>query len=138
MKEAAYKALYPTTRPTWKELSYVGLNEGIKPSLRYTPVGERSSIGVIHVSVSHDGEYVFSQVLVESEWWLVYGLLDTFDTVSRFHPRLNLSTILDLLDWLFWPPTGSPGYRGICEASFGLLYLQPEITTLGSGGVLES
>ncbi|KAG2013730.1 hypothetical protein CC2G_010608 [Coprinopsis cinerea AmutBmut pab1-1] len=67
VKEAAYKALYPTVRPTWKELTYTSLNSGIKPSLSYQPLDGLSGslVGPIHVSVSHDGEYVLSQVLVE-------------------------------------------------------------------------
>ncbi|KAF8897475.1 4'-phosphopantetheinyl transferase superfamily [Infundibulicybe gibba] len=62
VKEAAYKAVYPTARPTWKELTYNGLaGEGTKPSLVY----ETGDVGRIHVSVSHDGDYVFASVLVE-------------------------------------------------------------------------
>ncbi|GLB33739.1 putative 4'-phosphopantetheinyl transferase [Lyophyllum shimeji] len=68
IKEAAYKAMYPTVRPTWKELAYRGLNEGVKPALAYHPtaVANKSRIGPIHVSVSHDGEYVFASVTIET------------------------------------------------------------------------
>lgn len=70
VKEAAYKALYPI-RPTWKELSYIGfasLYPGSKPMLTYdTAISEnRDKIGRLHVSVSHDGEYVASTVIVET------------------------------------------------------------------------
>ncbi|KAF5387853.1 hypothetical protein D9615_000355 [Tricholomella constricta] len=70
IKEAAYKAMYPTVRPTWKELAYRGLSEGnacTKPALVYHPVAgtDNSRIGPIHLSVSHDGEYVFASVTIE-------------------------------------------------------------------------
>ncbi|KAF8974287.1 4'-phosphopantetheinyl transferase [Flammula alnicola] len=68
VKEAAYKAMYPTVRPTWKEITYRGLSSlGQKPCLVYHPVlsENRSKIGQTHVSVSHDGEYVFSTVFIE-------------------------------------------------------------------------
>lgn len=65
VKEAAYKALYPAAKPTWKELTYrsLGSKPGPKPSLIYMP--SSTKIGRIHVSVSHDGDYVLAQVLVE-------------------------------------------------------------------------
>lgn len=67
VKEAAYKALYPAARPTWKELTYCGLAGGNKPVLQYHPstASAVEKVGRIHVSVSHDGEYVFSSVHVE-------------------------------------------------------------------------
>jgi len=70
VKEAAYKAMYPIVVPTWKELTYRGLGEASnvwKPELVYTPVlpEEGKKVGKMHVSVSHDGEYVFTSVLVE-------------------------------------------------------------------------
>ncbi|KAG1755767.1 4'-phosphopantetheinyl transferase superfamily [Suillus lakei] len=57
VKEAAYKALYPT-RPTWKEITYSSLNgvTGAKPTL----------MDKLHVSVSHDGDYIYAQVIAES------------------------------------------------------------------------
>jgi len=68
VKEAAYKALYPVVKPKWKELTYRGLRDGMKPTVEYCPIvsDERKKMGKMHVSVSHDGEYVFASVLVES------------------------------------------------------------------------
>ncbi|KAG6872798.1 hypothetical protein C0995_006527 [Termitomyces sp. Mi166 len=71
VKEAAYKAMYPIVQPIWRELSYRGLGDGPvrpKPVLEYHPLVlfDKSKIGPIHVSVSHDGEYVFTSVTVES------------------------------------------------------------------------
>ena len=71
VKEVAYKAMYPDIRPTWKELSYSGFGSqfpGSKPHLSYEPDVHslRGKIGQLHVSVSHDGEYVVSTVLVEA------------------------------------------------------------------------
>ncbi|KAG2146766.1 4'-phosphopantetheinyl transferase superfamily [Suillus clintonianus] len=68
VKEAAYKALYPI-RPTWKEISYSSFNgaTGAKPTLVYHPV--RDDVGPankLHVSVSHDGDYIYAQVIAES------------------------------------------------------------------------
>ncbi|KAJ7228727.1 4'-phosphopantetheinyl transferase superfamily [Mycena pura] len=68
VKEAAYKALYPLHRPTWKELTYHGLTNGHKPVLLYHPrFIDHTDVGDIHVSVSHDGDYVFASVLAESK-----------------------------------------------------------------------
>ncbi|KIK65333.1 hypothetical protein GYMLUDRAFT_113704, partial [Collybiopsis luxurians FD-317 M1] len=64
LKEAAYKALYPIFRPTWKDLSYYplgALESSSKPTLFY-----RSHEALtLHCSVSHDGDYVFATVLAE-------------------------------------------------------------------------
>lgn len=51
----------------WKELSYRGFRDGAKPSLVYKPntIDDMSRVGRIHVSVSHDGDYVLASVLVE-------------------------------------------------------------------------
>jgi len=40
----------------------------MKPTVEYCPIvsDERKKMGKMHVSVSHDGEYVFASVLVES------------------------------------------------------------------------
>ena len=72
IKEAAYKALYPSVQPTWKEMTYRGFSlshgkQGTKPSLVYHPTmaTEASKIGCVHISVSHDGDYVFGSVIVE-------------------------------------------------------------------------
>ncbi|KAJ3741207.1 4'-phosphopantetheinyl transferase [Lentinula detonsa] len=64
LKEAAYKALYPTYRPTWKDLAYYPLGAiepGSKPHLSY----KYQSNMALHCSVSHDGDYVFSTVIAE-------------------------------------------------------------------------
>jgi holo-[acyl-carrier protein] synthase len=65
VKEAAYKALYPHRLPTWKDLTYIGLTNGRKPELLYHPPAP-ISLGDIHVSVSHDGDYVFASVLIQA------------------------------------------------------------------------
>ncbi|KZT12940.1 4'-phosphopantetheinyl transferase [Laetiporus sulphureus 93-53] len=67
VKEAAYKALYPLAHPTWKEFTFHGLQEGEcrKPFLEYNPVKQNATVGRIHTSVSHDGEYVFATVTME-------------------------------------------------------------------------
>ncbi len=68
VKEAAYKALYPHVVPTWKEITYTGFDakNRTKPTLEYWPFRPtQTEIGKIHCSVSHDGEYVFTSVLVE-------------------------------------------------------------------------
>ncbi|KAH7909836.1 4'-phosphopantetheinyl transferase superfamily-domain-containing protein [Hygrophoropsis aurantiaca] len=75
VKEAAYKALYPV-RPTWKELTFTSLINGIKPTLYYHPGSTTTNGSVantnwitaekthkLHVSVSHDGDYVFASVV---------------------------------------------------------------------------
>lgn len=67
VKEAAYKAVYPVVKPTWKELTYHGASKDKKPFLEYRPLEAQNvkKIGDAHVSISHDGEYVYSSVLVE-------------------------------------------------------------------------
>lgn len=68
MKEAAYKALYPI-RPTWKEITYSSFNAAIhaKPTLVYRPIRDVvTPVDKLHVSVSHDGDYIFAQVIAES------------------------------------------------------------------------
>lgn len=65
LKEAAYKALYPADRPTWKEFAVSRLNHA-KPVLVYTPKGVSTAAQAsFHCSVSHDGDYVFSTVIAE-------------------------------------------------------------------------
>jgi len=62
IKEAAYKALFPLYKPTWKNLTVSKAQEdGGKPSLRF----ENSTDVKLHVSVSHDGEYTVANVLAE-------------------------------------------------------------------------
>lgn len=75
-KEATYKALYPSYIPIWKELSIIKSPGSPKPILVFNPKkstrtvdGEVEMISLegakFHLSVSHDGEYVISNVLVE-------------------------------------------------------------------------
>jgi holo-[acyl-carrier protein] synthase len=67
VKEAAYKALYPAHVATWKELTYRSLHEGTRPSLVLQSVRLQQQIVDVklHVSVSHDGDYVFASVVAE-------------------------------------------------------------------------
>ncbi|KAF8558905.1 4'-phosphopantetheinyl transferase [Imleria badia] len=66
VKEAAYKALYPL-RPTWKDLTYTTFDPQTesKPTLAFHPTGGIVS-GQLHVSVSHDGEYIIAHVVAEN------------------------------------------------------------------------
>lgn len=57
-------------KPVWKELSYHSVGpgrDGTKPSLIYEPSikDNKTKVGRIHVSVSHDGDYILASVLVE-------------------------------------------------------------------------
>jgi len=64
IKEAAYKALFPNHKPTWKELSVSKEpGDGGKPSVRFGS-GKFENVR-LHVSVSHDGEYTIANVLAE-------------------------------------------------------------------------
>ncbi|KAK1224414.1 hypothetical protein PQX77_012710 [Marasmius sp. AFHP31] len=71
VKEASYKALYPTFKPTWKELTYRSKGEdGSKPYLTYTPSSNATTTVdalKIYCSVSHDEPIVFASVVVETE-----------------------------------------------------------------------
>jgi holo-[acyl-carrier protein] synthase len=70
VKEAAYKALYPAATPTWGMVSYTGADreKKRKPGLALAPeLARQANAGAAHVSVSHDGDYVFAQVLVERD-----------------------------------------------------------------------
>ncbi|KAF9779274.1 4'-phosphopantetheinyl transferase [Thelephora terrestris] len=63
VKEAAYKALFPLYKPTWKDLTvFKASGNGGKPGLAFEKFGEVS----LHVSVSHDGEYTVANVLAEA------------------------------------------------------------------------
>lgn len=71
-KEAIYKALHPYYTPTWKEISILKLPGSSKPHVVFEPiggeVGERERWKEqyrFHLSVSHDGEYVVANVVVE-------------------------------------------------------------------------
>jgi holo-[acyl-carrier protein] synthase len=71
LKEAAYKALYPNVRPTWGELTYRRLSwekHGLKPELVYHPIMavEATKVGRMHISISHDGDYVVAFVTIEA------------------------------------------------------------------------
>ncbi|KAI0080732.1 4'-phosphopantetheinyl transferase [Panus rudis PR-1116 ss-1] len=66
VKEAAYKALYPTIRPTWKMLTLTSFNATIKSKPSLHLVEELRFPVKLHVSISHDGEYVFATVLAEN------------------------------------------------------------------------
>ncbi|CEL57456.1 Holo-[acyl-carrier-protein] synthase OS=Bacillus amyloliquefaciens (strain FZB42) GN=acpS PE=3 SV=1 [Rhizoctonia solani AG-1 IB] len=62
IKESAYKALYPTYQPTWKDLAFLTHQpENKKPILTFSKNKEIK----LHASVSHDGEYVFATVFAE-------------------------------------------------------------------------
>jgi holo-[acyl-carrier protein] synthase len=62
IKEAAYKALSPLYKPTWKDLTVSKAPEDSgKPSLAF---GGYARVK-LHVSVSHDGEYTVANVLAE-------------------------------------------------------------------------
>ncbi|KAF9189939.1 hypothetical protein BGZ51_009151 [Haplosporangium sp. Z 767] len=63
LKEASYKALYPHHKMTWQDVTVVKDNG--KPVL-WIPEKARFGIGNTHSSVSHDGEYLIGQVLLES------------------------------------------------------------------------
>lgn len=62
-KEAAYKALYPAVRATWKDLRLHRPSGSTKPALDW--LGTSTLVGRLHVSISHDGEYVVANVLAE-------------------------------------------------------------------------
>ena len=95
IKEAAYKAIYHTVKPTWKELSYRTIEgQGFKPSLIYEPldIAEAVKLGRLHASVSHDGDYVFATVIAEAR-------KDAPSQVSRYldlqplHERARLTLL---------------------------------------------
>lgn len=76
IKEAAYKAVYPTAKPTWKEFTFAKTDDDVanlKPELVYHPPEIRVRTPDVvakdtmrmHASVSHDGEYIFATVLAQ-------------------------------------------------------------------------
>ncbi|KAI0650068.1 4'-phosphopantetheinyl transferase [Trametes meyenii] len=68
VKEAAYKAVYPVARPIWKDFTFHSLNKADfqKPKLVYHPKSHVIPSWKFHASVSHDGNYIFTTVLVET------------------------------------------------------------------------
>ncbi|GAA5983676.1 hypothetical protein JCM11641_000930 [Rhodosporidiobolus odoratus] len=71
-KEAAYKALYPTLRPTWKDVEIVKVDK--KPFLRFSAEAGSSDLGggtlsdlKMHLSVSHDADMMVAYVVAETE-----------------------------------------------------------------------
>ncbi|KAG0333019.1 hypothetical protein BG000_009536 [Podila horticola] len=60
LKEASYKALYPHHKLTWQDVTVA------KQDVLIIAEKERFGIGKSHCSVSHDGEYLVGQVLLES------------------------------------------------------------------------
>jgi 4'-phosphopantetheinyl transferase superfamily len=64
VKEAAYKALYPHFRPTWKDL-VITKGTDPKPVLKYQPVDDGDHALRFFLSISHDGEYTVATVLVD-------------------------------------------------------------------------
>lgn len=66
MKEAAYKALFPTIKVSWKQLSFTKLPGNPKPVLKVdTELDGLDFLGDLHASISHDGEYVVAYVIAE-------------------------------------------------------------------------
>ncbi|KAG8930797.1 hypothetical protein FRC03_009797 [Tulasnella sp. 419] len=68
-KEAAYKALFPVHKLTWKDITLSRSKQHPKPMLNFS---EEAKIHItrpikFHTSISHDGDYLISQVLVEEE-----------------------------------------------------------------------
>jgi holo-[acyl-carrier protein] synthase len=67
VKEAVYKAVYPTVKPTWQDFTLRKCASSPKPDLVYHPKDDTLSprLGRIHTSASHDEAYVFATVIVE-------------------------------------------------------------------------
>jgi phosphopantetheinyl transferase (holo-ACP synthase) len=68
VKEAVYKAVYPIVKPTWHDFTLKRPVGSPKPDLVYHPKDSQLSrrLGRMHTSVSHDGEYTFATVIVET------------------------------------------------------------------------
>ncbi|RKP34233.1 4'-phosphopantetheinyl transferase superfamily [Dimargaris cristalligena] len=66
VKEAAYKALYPQRKLTWKEVALVKSTGSPKPYLKIERAQECDGAGHSHVSLSHDGDWVVAQVIFEN------------------------------------------------------------------------
>lgn len=69
LKESIYKALYSHCQPTWKDFTYLGVNHNAehRPVVMCTSKCISQYIGRILSSVSHDGDYVFTSVIVEAK-----------------------------------------------------------------------
>lgn len=66
-KEAAYKALHAHRETTWKDVEIVKREQtGTRPLLQWTDPSPADAAVKLHLSVSHDGEYVASTVIAES------------------------------------------------------------------------
>ena len=63
-KEAAYKAAYPVYKGTWKDVS-ITKAEGNRPILIHNVKKAKVEMPRLHLSVSHDGDYVTSFVVAE-------------------------------------------------------------------------
>ncbi|KAE8250584.1 hypothetical protein A4X13_0g4589 [Tilletia indica] len=82
-KEAAYKAMYPHCQLRWsdievhksvlQETTNKEQSSGPKPSLRFSksfdpsPQGALQTLPTLHLSLSHDGDYVLAFVVAESQ-----------------------------------------------------------------------
>lgn len=71
-KEAAYKALYPHYRATWKDLQLI--KEGPKPALLFRPTTNAdraarspsaATLPRLHLSISHDADLLIAYVIAE-------------------------------------------------------------------------
>ncbi|PKC66991.1 hypothetical protein RhiirA1_535203 [Rhizophagus irregularis] len=85
LKEAAYKALFPHYRLTWKDISISKIKE--KPYLMIHNVSQKGNNNIkVHSSVSHDEKYVISQVLIEIETEDIPKDIkfDTWDEVDNY------------------------------------------------------
>lgn len=69
LKESIYKALYSHCQPTWKDFTYLGADHNAKRGPVVVCTSEHISqyVGRILSSVSHDGDYVFTSVIVEAK-----------------------------------------------------------------------
>ena len=67
VKEAVYKAVYPSLKPAWQDFTLQKGARDPKPDLVYHPKDNVLSLrlGRIHTSASHDQDYVFATVIVE-------------------------------------------------------------------------
>ncbi|GAA5937610.1 hypothetical protein JCM3775_001284 [Rhodotorula graminis] len=68
-KEAAYKALYPHCKPTWKDLAVSKPARSPKPALAWATdssfVDPHLAHLAMHLSISHDNDHLVAFVVVE-------------------------------------------------------------------------